>query len=324
MAFALGGKVHLLEADTRTDLHPRNENGRLQNLTESLAAIRREFSTALVEGAALWFCDFGPGDNGGWFDDPAMMKEIARLYALAGELIRQPRRRTAEVALVCDPGSAYVLTDSEGMATAYHLINDFTTELYCTGALFDTIYLSQCSPRPQAGEGPGVRVEFVSLQAADLFEYVDTRRSTDCPTPTVTKGFRSGHALALAAGTCQPAGISAEQASRLTGFDLELLRTRLPGQIEIRRLRVWRALRTGSGQHFVFDNHAPFGPVLAAPRWRADWIAPRARSTACWRRKPRAADVSRAPFAPRQLLAAHPGAAGVHRYDTQPGGRRPW
>ena len=104
VAFRLGGKVHLVEADTRTYLHPRNEHGRTQNLTESLAAIRRELSTALTEGAALWFCDFGPQDAGGWFDDPAMMKEIGRLYALANELIRQPRRRTAEVAVVLDPG----------------------------------------------------------------------------------------------------------------------------------------------------------------------------------------------------------------------------
>ena len=162
VAFHLGGKVHLVEADTRTHLHPRNEYGRQQNITESLAAIRRELSTALVEGAALWFCDFGPGDAGGWFDEPAMMREIGRLYALADELIRQPRRRTAEVALVCDPASAYALTDGEGMATAYRLINDFTTELYHTGTPFDTIFLSQLlrkqsSPRLQAGEGPGVR-----------------------------------------------------------------------------------------------------------------------------------------------------------------------
>ncbi len=131
-AFRLGGKVHMVEADTRTHLHSRNEYGRVQNLGESLAAIRREFSTAMTEGTALWFCDFGPNDNGGWFDDPAMMKEIARLYALDEELIRQPRHRTAEVAVVCDPASFYGLNDGEGMSTAYRLINSFVTELYYT------------------------------------------------------------------------------------------------------------------------------------------------------------------------------------------------
>ena len=75
-----------------------------------------------------------------------MMKEIRCLYVLAQELIRQPRR-LAEVALVLDPASAYGLTDSDGMWTAYHLINGLTTELYYTGAPFDIIYRSHCPRR---------------------------------------------------------------------------------------------------------------------------------------------------------------------------------
>ena len=99
------------------------------------SSLRRGSKKGRPGGSAI----SGLGDAGGWFDDPVMMKEIARLYAWWKKLIRQPRRRTAEVAVVCDPVSAYGLTDGEGMATAHHLINDFTTELYCTGAPFDMV-----------------------------------------------------------------------------------------------------------------------------------------------------------------------------------------
>jgi hypothetical protein len=322
-AFRLGGKVHMVEADTRTHLHSRNEYGRVQNLGESLAAIRREFSTALTESTALWFCDFGPNDNGGWYDDPAIMKEISRLYALAQELIRQPRQRTAEVALVCDPGSAYGLSDGEGMSTAYHLINDFATELYHTGAPFDTIYLSQLlkmpsqnSPLPQAGEGPGVRAE---LSRYKLLIFLNTLIVDDGQVAQIRQLQQaSGPAMLWLwlPGLVSGGRLSAEHASRLTGFDLELLRTHLPGRMEITDGPLAAALRTGSGQRFIIDNGAPFGPALAARDGERMGFAQGTRHCLLASKAGGRQTFLGVPFAPRQLLAAILEAAGVHRYNS--------
>jgi hypothetical protein len=305
VAFGLGGKVHMVEADTRTHLHPRNENGRVQNLTESLAAIRREFSTALTEGAALWFCDFGPGDAGGWFDDPAMMKEIGRLYALAQELIRQPRRRTAEVALVLDPASAYGLTDSDGMWTAYHLINGLTTELYYTGAPFDIIYRSQL---PKA-----------ELSRYKLLIFLNTLLVDDQQAGQLAQLQKaSGPAMLWVwlPGLLSPGGISVEQASRLTGFDLELLRTRLPGRVEVTAGPLAAALRPADGGHFVFNSPELVGPVLAARDGQRMGFTFGTQHCLLASKAAGRQVFLGVPFAPRQLLAEILSGVGVHRYDT--------
>jgi len=221
-AFRLANKVHILEGDIRTHLHPRNEHGRVQNLTESLAAIRREFITALIEGAAFWFVDFGPDSRGGWFDDPAIMAEIARLQSLAERAIQRPRHSTTEVALVCDLKSAYCLTDTEGMDTAYRLIESVTTELHHTGATFDVLFLSQL-PRAALGR-------------YRLLIFLNTFALTP-PEAHLARSLQqeSKHSILWlwAPGLLSDKGIDAEQASRVTGFDLHLLTERLPGCIQV-------------------------------------------------------------------------------------------
>jgi len=142
-AFRSAGKVHVIEADTRTHLHTRNEHGRVANARQSVAAIRREFATALIHGNALWWCDFGPNTAGGWYDHPELIGEVARLMKLAWSRLRQTTERAAEVALVCDLRSCYSLADGEAMRTHLRLVDDVTGELYRTGTPFETLLLSQ-------------------------------------------------------------------------------------------------------------------------------------------------------------------------------------
>ena len=146
-AFPLAGKVHMIEEDSRTHLHPIDEYGRVSEADQSIAGIRRQVATALTHGAALWWCDFGADGSGGWYDDPRLMAEIARLMDLAEERLQTPRRRTAQVALICDLRSCYWFGDGGAMRTHYRLVDAVTTELYRTGAPFDTMLLSQL---PQA------------------------------------------------------------------------------------------------------------------------------------------------------------------------------
>lgn len=141
--FPLAGKVHMVEADTRTHLHPVNEHGRVPDEASSIAAIRRELSTALIAGSALWWCDFGADGTGGWYDHPALIGEVKKLVALAQRLMQRPKQRVAQIAVICDPQSMYLLPDAEAMRTHYLLLDAVTTELYKTGAPFDSLLLSQ-------------------------------------------------------------------------------------------------------------------------------------------------------------------------------------
>jgi len=201
------GKAHIIEADTRTHLHPREEHGRVANLTESLAALRREFSTALIEHTGYWYVDFGPESVGGWFDDPEIMKMIQGLYALAERTVAVPRKPTAEVALVCDLDSAYYLSDGEGMLTAYKLIMDTTEELYHTGMPFDEILL------PQLGEA--------DLSRYKALIFLNTTAMSEAQAALVQKLREAGkHALVFlwAPGYTGPDGLSLERVDRITGF----------------------------------------------------------------------------------------------------------
>jgi hypothetical protein len=142
-AFPLAGKVHMIESDLRTHLHPVDEYGRQSDADQSVAAIRREFSTALTQAAALWWCDFGEDGGGGWYDHPRLIGAVKDLMGLAGRRLDQPRKPVAQVAVICDPPSNMLLSDGEGMGAHNWLIEYVTRELYHTGAPFDTFLLSE-------------------------------------------------------------------------------------------------------------------------------------------------------------------------------------
>lgn len=150
-AFPISGKVHMIEADTRTHLHPVNEYGRVQDVEQSVAAIRREVATALLHRSALWWCDFGGDNNGGWYDHPELIAEVARMIRLAQERLEQPQTRRAEVAVVCDLRSCYRLGDDAAMRAHLALLTRLTDELYRTGTPFDTLLQSQLSEVDTSG-----------------------------------------------------------------------------------------------------------------------------------------------------------------------------
>ncbi|NOY79640.1 MAG: hypothetical protein GXP31_01415 [Kiritimatiellaeota bacterium] len=200
-AFAAAGKVHMIEADTRTFLHPRNEYGRLADRKQTLAAIRREVATALTHGCALWWADFGGDGSAGWYDDPALIAEVKRMVRLSEDRLRRPRKRQAQVALVCDLRSCYWLGDGAAMRTHLALVDHVTTELYRTGTPFDTILLSQLIARPQ----PQYRVliflntlQVTAAQRAALPEIVRDRAVLWLWAPGITDGRRFGPELVRA------------------------------------------------------------------------------------------------------------------------------
>ena len=221
-AFRLAGKVSIVEADTRTYLHPRDEHGRTQNLTESLAALRREALTALIDKVGYWYVDFGPAMRGGWFDQPEIMQEIGALHSLAVRALEAPGHSVAQVAMVYDLDSGYYLSDGLGMQLAYKLIMDNAGELYTQGVPFDTILLSQ-------------------LDQADLSQYrlllfMNTFQMSDRQALEIERLRRAGKQAMVflwAPGLTGPDGVSERRASRVTGFDLRLHGRMLAGTVEL-------------------------------------------------------------------------------------------
>lgn len=216
--FNLAGKAHIIEADTRTYLHPREEHGRTQNLTESLAAIRREFSTGLIEHTGYWYVDFGADGAGGWYSQPQIMATIKDLYQLAERVQRAPRKPVAQVAVIADLDSAYYLSDGEGMLTAYHLIMDTTEELYRLGTPFDALLLPQ-------------------LATADLSRYktlifLNTTAMSNEQAAFIRTLRESGkHAMVFlwAPGLTGPEGVFIDRVRQATGFTVKLEPSRVPG-----------------------------------------------------------------------------------------------
>ncbi len=208
-AFPLAGKVHMVEVDTRTHLHPLEEYGRVKNARESVAVIRREVATALAHGSAMWWCDFGADGSAGWYDDPTLIAEITRMMKLAEARLREPRAPTAQVAVICDLASCYSLADGGAMQTHYRLVDEVTSELYRTGTPFDTFLLSQ-------------------LGAADLSRYrllifLNTLNVPPALRPVVAQATKGRTTLWLwAPGITDGRRFGPELVTALTGFRVAL------------------------------------------------------------------------------------------------------
>jgi hypothetical protein len=97
---ALAGKMWLYEDDTRTYLTERNSGfDRVETLPETNAELLRNTAQCAVRNFGTWWMDLGAA---GWFDDPRMWAEMARLKALDMPLLANPRPFRPEVAAVID------------------------------------------------------------------------------------------------------------------------------------------------------------------------------------------------------------------------------
>ena len=219
-AHFIGGKPHILEGDIRTYLHPRNEYGRTEDVNQSLAAVTREFTTALIERAGFWWVDFGPDTGGGWFDDPALMARAAQLQDVAERALQEPRESAAEVALVCDLESFYGFSDGHGMGIGYSLVESIGTELYHAGAPFDAIHLEQLAEADLERYRVLVFLYTVMLDADEAALIERLREAGE-------------HAMVFlwAPGLLTPEAVSVEQAEAVTGLDLTLVERWLPAQV---------------------------------------------------------------------------------------------
>jgi beta-galactosidase len=99
---ALAGKMWLNEDDTHTYLATGKQPGwdqHVNTLEDTNKELVRNVAQEALRNFATWWMDLGAT---GWFDDPGMWREMARLRSLDEELLRTPTAFHPEVAAVID------------------------------------------------------------------------------------------------------------------------------------------------------------------------------------------------------------------------------
>ncbi len=255
-AFQLGGKVHMVEADTRTYLHAIDEYGRTADAQSSVAAIRREMTTALTGPTALWWCDFGSDGSGGWYDDPPLIGAVKDMVELAQTRLAQTREATAQVAVVCDPPSMYLLSDVQGMQAHYALLEGVTTELYRTGTPFDQILLDEL---PKA-----------DLARYKMIIFLDTLIVEPAMRAKVKEATKGREVLWLwAPGISDGKGFGADLVRDLTGFKVALKGEGVPvsGLVAVGDDRLVAGLPQTKKVEMTVERTAPLPEALDAAQW---------------------------------------------------------
>lgn len=111
-SIARHGKLWLSEQDNPTfigDAFNRGADVRTFNVDDSIATMRRDFCQALTHPVGMWWYDFGPTGNGGWWDDPRLQAEVAQMQRLAQGSLARPYRSVADAAVVFGTESFYHL-----------------------------------------------------------------------------------------------------------------------------------------------------------------------------------------------------------------------
>jgi len=121
------GKRSLHEIDHRTHLIAKPWKSR----EDDLAGLTREAAFALVNRMSYWWFDMW----GGWYQETAVQQHIGRLHKIADQISYADVRSTAQVLLVADPQSAYLVNEKSPIAPA--LGHQFRNKLNRTGTPFD-------------------------------------------------------------------------------------------------------------------------------------------------------------------------------------------
>lgn len=98
------GKLFLMEDDTRTHLAQKPNYRDAENLTESVALLRRNIATAFLEGGGIQYLEFGSGANSrSWLDDPVLMSQVKSGQEIWFDFYKHPQPNDKKIAVIFDP-----------------------------------------------------------------------------------------------------------------------------------------------------------------------------------------------------------------------------
>ncbi len=143
----LHGKVFFDEDDIRTHISAKtplnDQEGRAQNLEESINVFKRDAAYALSKGMRFWYMDFGNG----WYHDDAIMDTIGKIQKIATESLEKNRSKTSEIALIVSEKSSDYMSTEPGLLTSL-LYNQVFKEFTRIGAPLDVYLISDLAKIP--------------------------------------------------------------------------------------------------------------------------------------------------------------------------------
>ncbi len=141
------GKLYISENDVRTVAYqtPYSEldasaHGQTYNMSDTRAALIREFSSQLIKGSGMWWYDMG----GGWFNDEQIYGLIKEMQEEMTVNLSRERTSASDVAIFVDGDSyAYAAMNFGPTYNLYYAANYLQRQqLAGMGAPFDIYYLS--------------------------------------------------------------------------------------------------------------------------------------------------------------------------------------
>ena len=138
-------KLWLSETDKASNLGtPFNDTKIAHTDAETIALNRRNFAYVLTHGAGMWWYDFGPKGDSGWWDRPEFLADIERMRRLEAAATEKPEHSVADVLMVYDTDVFYQLAiqRSRKDAISYSAIDGMSNAAYHTGAAIDQVLLA--------------------------------------------------------------------------------------------------------------------------------------------------------------------------------------
>lgn len=141
----MNGKVALDEYDQGThlgDVFGRKPPYTPGTIAESIANFRRNAGQVLAKGVGMWWYDFGPTGNSGWWDHPDYLADIGKLRDLAESLKEKHFEPAADVLFVYDTRVFYHLgLPDQDIDPISPRIDEMSDDAYHSGAAFDAIHI---------------------------------------------------------------------------------------------------------------------------------------------------------------------------------------
>ncbi len=116
----------------------------LADVPADIAVIRRNVLESYTRGMGLWFYDFGPANNSGWWMDRRLMAEITQLKALLEKYHERPYEPAGDVLFVFDT-EVYYYTGHSAETDPYTdpiAVNRTMGEAWRSGAGIETVHLA--------------------------------------------------------------------------------------------------------------------------------------------------------------------------------------
>jgi len=142
----LNGKLFLDEMDQTPSwkwLNNVDTAYQLTDLDADYALIRRNVLESFTRGAGLWYYDFGPGNQSGWWADTRLMADIKKLKDILERYHQREYEPAGDVLFVFDTEVFYYTGSIQGAdpITDPLAVNRTMGEAWRSGAAVETIHL---------------------------------------------------------------------------------------------------------------------------------------------------------------------------------------